>query len=409
MPLKIDTRVPYANVGNPTVAVLGEGHLAEVRFTAHPHGGPEALWFCFRIVRTASSVPTPPRVRLVLEHPDNLLGGAGGEMAITIRPVFRVDTGGDGIADDVEWKRLPAPEVEYLPDGRRALAWIVDAPPHWMDVAACYPYGQPELGKLLVDTGDAWRSDVIGLSQGGRPITRLCNDYGLSSATATKPPGVYVIARQHSGETPGSWVLDGFLRELADARQQGKPAPAVWAVPLSNGDGIEQGDYGKDNFPYDLNRAWGRPAMRHETHVMKADVRRWASRTTPTLAIDFHAPGYAEGDGLYLFAPDPAKDRDAAKRVRPWAEALREHLGALAAGAAPTGRGEFARVANYPSRWETPNFARFIADELNAPAISLEVPYAFAGDLLLSPPDYQEAGRRIARAVMQQLSAAAKA
>lgn len=133
------------------------------------------------------------------------------------------------------------------------------------------------------------------MSQNGNPLIRISNNYGKING---KKLGFYFIARQHSGETPGSWVLDGLLKYLAKMNCRDI---LVWEIPLSNIDGVLQGDYGNDNFPYDLNRAWRDPPMRHETLVFQRDINnRWKSRCKPTLILDFHAPGGTETDGAYF-------------------------------------------------------------------------------------------------------------
>jgi two-component system NtrC family sensor kinase len=60
-----------------------------------------------------------------------------------------------------------------------------------------------------------WHCDTIGLSQDGRDIVRLANTYGKVGENKS---GLYFLARQHCGETPGSWVLDGALEQFSRAR-----------------------------------------------------------------------------------------------------------------------------------------------------------------------------------------------
>jgi hypothetical protein len=267
MALSVDSDIPFGNVCDVTIVTV-DG-VPEIRFAPDPHGGPECLWFCFRLVAQPKTVScaaggqegaplaSNAKVRLTLQNPDNMLGGHQPQF---MRPVVRYD-GGE------HWQRLGQAQVQELPDGRLYISWLVDAPQRTLDVAYCYPYGRAEVEALVRDTGGYWQVDTIGVSQEARPLLRLSNDYGdgrTASAGEGKRPGFYVTARQHSGETPGSWVLDGFLRHIASL---GEHAPLVWAVPLAHMDGVENGDYGKDGFPYDLNRAWGRPPMRHEVLV----------------------------------------------------------------------------------------------------------------------------------------------
>lgn len=374
MGILVETNIPYGNACNVSASETVDG--AVVRLAADPHGGPECLWFCVRLRQTE---PARVRsVRLVIESFTNMLGA--GDPAY-VRPVVR-RAGGD-------WERLGPGERIVLPDGRIEAAWTVELGGELVDAALCYPYGMPEIADLLRDTRGYWRADTIGVSQGGRPLVRLSNGTGEGA----RRPGLYLVARQHSGETPGSWALDGFLRQLAEAPG---PTPLVWAVPLSNTDGVEQGDYGKDNFPYDLNRAWGSPPMRHEVLAIQRDMHRWQARCRPCLGIDFHAPGACEHEGVYGYVPDRERFPSCHTAAVRWGRVLGEALTREYAAAV------FTRGANYASRWETPHFDGWCA-ALRIPAISLETPYAMIGERVLLRSDYQEIGRRLAKAVLQEL------
>ena len=372
----VRTDIPFGNACD--VSVTASKDITEIEFAADPHGGPEALWFCLR-VETGSR--PPKRLRLTLKHAHNMLGCG---TLPALRPVTRTK--------ERDWERLGAPDVTDLPDGRRLASWSLDAPKGFLDVALCYPYGPDDVDALVRETDGYWTADVIGVSPSARPIVCLSNDPG---AKGSARPGVYLVARQHSGETPGSWVLDGFLRHVATL---GGAAPVVRAIPLSNIDGVVQGDYGKDNFPYDLNRAWGAVPMRHETHVIQRDVRRWRERCKGLLGIDFHAPGGTESVGVYAFLPDPGKLPDAHKSSLAWAAAMAESLTPEFAAK------EFGRVATYASRWETPTFARFFCETLHVDGVSIETSYALAGERVLTREDYREIGARVARAVMSRIS-----
>ena len=387
LPLRIRTDGPYGNVADASVAE-GDG-VTQVSFAAHPHGGPECLWFCFRLRNTSPRQSGTP-IRLVLKHPGNMLGGS--DLA-NMRPVVRTEDG--------DWERLGAGQIEERPDGRRRVAWDIATPATWVEVAYCYPYGPPDVEGLIEETDGFWHADTIGVSHHGRPIMRLSNSYGEKGSEA---PGLYLISRQHSGETPGSWVLDGLLRRLAalgDAAL-GHAAPLVWAAPLSNIDGVMDGDYGKDNFPYDLNRAWGLPPMRHETLVIQRDIQRWAARCEPALGIDFHAPGACEADGVYCYLPKPDRHPKQHQEAAAWAEAI---AGALTEEFAAE---PFGRVADYRSRWETPNFVSHLCAHQEICALTIETPYALAKGQVLTRHAYREIGRRIATAILDRAASKEK-
>jgi hypothetical protein len=258
-------------------------------------------------------------------------------------------------------------------------------------VAYCYPYGPPEIEALISETTGYWQADTIGVSQEGRALTRLSNVYG---ETQDGRPGLYLIARQHSGETSGSWVLDGFLRHIASL---GGAAPLVWSVPLTNIDGVWGGDYGKDNYPYDLNRAWGRPPMRHEVLVLQRDIGRWKARCQPALVLDFHAPGACETSGIYCYLADPALYSRFHQEALGWAAAIKSRLARQYAAEC------FERVARYASRWETPRFTGYCWSQHGICGLGVETPYAMVGDLVMTREHYREAGARIAAGVLDRL------
>ncbi len=376
MSLKATTRFPGGNAAD--IEILSDGPVPEVRFASDPCGGPEVMWFYFRLEETAPDPATQTKVRLTWTYFDNVLGAK--ESADCI-PVCLVP--------GQSWTRLKRGEEARTPDGRRQLSWTIPHPAPFVEFAFCFPYGTSDVNAVLDRTKDYWQAAPIGLSQGGRRILRLHNAPGTPGGTQ---PGIYIVARQHSGETPGSWVLDGFLRHWA---QMHKGAYVIWTVPLADIDGVVAGHYGKDAFPYDLNRAWGRPPMRHETLVIRHDVERWKAHCRPILALDLHAPGACERDGVYAYVSKDPNAPLAAEETK-WCNVFQNEL--QTEFAAP----EFKRTANYASRWETPGFATYMREEMGIPALSIETPYSQVSGNVLTQKSYREIGRRLALAILRR-------
>lgn len=365
-----------------------------VAFSANPYGALEALWFCFRLALHGPNPTTPDVLKLVLKNPQNLLAG---RPAHNFHPVVR-PPGGD-------WIRLEAGDVEPLPDGRVQIAWHLRRPVLPLEVAFCYPYGLPELETLRRETAPFWMQDTISVSPLARPVFRIANHYGTPGGAA---PGFYFIARQHAGETPGSWVLDGLLRRFAQAATTANaPQHVTWCVPLANIDGIEQGEYGKDSWPQDFNRAWQRPhrrAMHYTVQAIQRDIRLWTTRCQPLLGLDFHAPGGTEDDGVYCHIAHPEHDHAQHKLTRPWAALVARALGTEYA--AP----DFFRSSLEPTRWEDehgkPQFSNYPWREHAIPAFILEIPYGRINSLVLARHHFQEMGERIASALLTALPSA---
>ncbi|MGI5869288.1 MAG: hypothetical protein ACOX9C_07585 [Kiritimatiellia bacterium] len=378
MAIKVFDRFPGANAR--ILSVRNDAPAPEVVFTPDPCGGTEALWFNFRIHDPSPPANSAPEsLKLSLVFFDTLLGGCN---PATIRPVLR--------ERGKAWSRLRSPEVKTEPDGLQTLSWSIPYPIEPHEFALCMPYGTNELSTVMAQCRGYWTLNGIGLTQGGRILQRLSNDILKDCKACPNPHGLYIVARQHAGETPGSWVLDGMLSAFSRA----KPVNwCVWVVPFANLDDVVSGAYGKDPFPHDLNRAWGDPPMRHETLVMRKDIHRWAQRCKPQLVLDLHAPGGSEDEGVYAFTKQDAAP-DVAKANQAWLNLFAQALGSEYASET------FARVANYPSRWPLPRLVDFVHDAIGTAALSLETPYCSIRGTTLLQKNYREIGGRLASAIL---------
>ncbi len=373
----IDQDYPGANACGVAVATGPDGAPA-VSLTPDPRGGNEALWFRFRLWRLDADAPAPA---LLLRDLGTLMGAGDGS---AIQPVVRCDGG--------PWQRLARGEPIAHADGRCDARWRLTNAAAQIEVAFCYPYGPEELAARLA-RARGLRLQAIGASERGRPLWRVDNGPG---AVGSKRPGFFVIARQHSGETPGSWVLDGLLERIAEL---GEAAPLTWAIPFADLDGVVEGRYGKDRHPVDYNRSW--PGLepityRHETLCYRRDFAAWQQRCAPRFVLDLHAPSANAREGCFVFVPrEPGKEPPPACAA--WAERLGAALGGFAAGG-----DRFVRFAEYASRWPrvTYNtFSRWSALAAHIPALSMETTYQGLGDRTFEIADYREIGRRIAYAV----------
>jgi hypothetical protein len=365
------------------VAVRAEGPAPEVAFAIEPRQDLESLWFRFRIVETQPEAAAPAAtLRLLLKHTDTLPGLG---RASALLPVWR--TG------DKAWTRLLPGREETLPDGQRGVSWEVEYPKPAIEVAMCYPYGPGDLHPLVGKSRGYWLDTAIGVTASGRRLVRL---YNAPGGPGQRTPGLYLLARQQAGETPGSWVLDGLLQQISSMR---KSPFLVWAVPFVNLDGILAGDQGRDTAPWPIERSWTSPARRHEVQVIQRDMARWKERCQPRLALEFRAALSCDADGLRVALPDPAAYPEHHKLAARWAATAGEMLGPGLAAA------EFVRGSEpAPGRWpggET--FGGHAAAALGVPAVTVEVPYTLAGGSVLTLKRYREAGRILADALLRRL------
>lgn len=378
MTLSVATNIPYGNASDVSIEETKDS--ATIFFAASPSDGPQSLWFCFR-VKTNKKLK---HIRFVLKHPYNMLMGSCD--LLNILPVVK--------KDNRQWQRFEKTYQFYiLPDGRYEISWVLNKPGKINDVALCYPYGTPELENLVEESNGYWKKDIVGVSTENRQIIRISNNY---SFTGSKNSGIYIVARQHSGETPGSWVLDGFLRYLMSVKTQDL---IVWAIPLSNIDGIEKGRYGKDYFPLDLNRSWGKRVLRHEILVIQRDIARWQERCNPLLGLDFHAPGGAEGDGVYFPTTNKGNIAGIKKKQIYWINRIGKTVGKdyMFPNYRKNARSE-GNLKNLTGL-EFTDYFDFI---LKTPGLCLEIPYGINNGMILTKRDYKEIGKRIATAILEE-------
>ncbi len=274
MSLKLESKFPGGNARR--LSLVTRDDMPVVSFAADPCQGARVSLVLFSSGRDGAG---------------NRQGGESSAGSGVFRQSFRQRRSHSGAAG------LQAPEqgldanetgkINVSKDGRHSVSWVIDYPNPSVEVAVSFPYGALEIKQMVGKTKGYWNSDTIGLTQSGRPIQRLSNHYGTPGG---KMPGIYLVARQNPGEVPGSWVLDGLLRELARTRNQ---RCLVWVIPLADIDGIARGEYGKKNYPFNLNRSWGDSFYRHETLVMQNDLKRWQGRCQPALGINFNPPASA--------------------------------------------------------------------------------------------------------------------
>lgn len=373
----IDDQLPHGNAIPLASAADGEGW--RLTFTPAAHGGSERLWFNTRIRNRGGSAGTP--LTLICSEVHQLLGGGGDR---PFQPVWRAD-GGD-------WIRLPIGREIRHEDGCLDMAWTVAAPASEGHLAVCMPYGEDELRATLAASGNTWHEARIGTTAQGRPLLRVHN--GLHDDVTR--PGILCTARNHSGETPGSWALDGFLRRCAEVRSTDV---LVWVVPFVDRDGVDNGDYGKDHWPRDFNRAWTTSqSYRHEVAQIQNDSRHFRRRCRPMLALDWHAPGMRED---LPHAYDEAEEHD------PLTDALAAAFDCPAEGYRRFSRYMNKLFAELGMTGNAPNASAYFRAALQCRSLALEVPYMRIGERVLLTADYHRMGAACADACLAWVRAQA--
>ena len=187
--------------------------------------------------------------------------------------------------DRVEWFRVPTSF-----DG--AVMTISHTPA--MD-SVYYAYFEPyswERHLELIDRAQM-SGQVRVLDLGSTVEGRDMNVLVIGEPSAAGSPGrkkVWVIARQHPGETMAEWLVEGMLDALLDpadafGRQLLKEA-VLYVVPNMNPDGSVHGNLRTNAAGANLNREWNTPSMERSPEVFL--VKQKMHETGCDLFLDVH-------------------------------------------------------------------------------------------------------------------------
>ena len=157
--------------------------------------------------------------------------------------------------DNIEWFRVPTSyengvlTIEYLPSNNSVY------------FAYFEPYSYQRHQDLIHNSqaSDLCRVDVIGETVEGRDIDLLViGDEGIGK-------NIWLIARQHPGESMAEWFAQGFLDRLLDesdpvARKLLESA-CFYVIPNMNIDGSIAGNLRANAAGINLNREWANPSL----------------------------------------------------------------------------------------------------------------------------------------------------
>ncbi len=243
---------------------------------------------------------------------------------------------------------------------------------------------------FAADPKGYWKEDEIGRSEEGLPLIRWANNYGAADG---RKSGLYVMAREYAGETPGSWAMEGMLQHLARIKRD---PFLIWAVPFADPDALERGVHGKSGYPLDVHRAWTTPPGRHEALVYQRDIARWHSRCKPVLGVEFNACDPFDKRGVRCVLPSSSKAPDHFRAAEKWANVIRQEL--RPDYAADDFKQESVALPDLAHRTAT----EFFTEEMEVCALSLLIPYSRIGTKVLSQRHYREIGEAVAKALMKK-------
>ncbi len=268
--------------------------------------------------------------------------------------------------DCVDWFRVP---TRF--DGREL---VIEHAPERDSVWYAYfePYSWDRHQALLgrADASPRARVLALGTTVEGRDLDLV--------TVGTPEPGrkrIWVIARQHPGETMAEWFVDGMLERLLDpadpvARRLLERA-VLQIVPNMNPDGSVRGNLRTNAAGANLNREWLAPSAQRSPEVLHVRAAMQAGGVDAFL--DVH------GDEVLPYVFTDGNER--LPTYSPRMAALESGFAAALVGANP----DFQTVHGYPSSKETKvNLtvaSKWVGHTYGGLALTLELPFKDNADL----------------------------
>lgn len=257
-----------------------EGSVIE--FRAPLRGSPRSMWYNFRISNAAGQALLLRQVRL-----DQTLSPRGYHV---VRPVIR-----DG--PDGEWRRVAPEDIVGVEEGTHAF-WVSPTTDEFY-VAFSYPYTTRDWYSFVASLGEdpAVTSKVLGISAEGNALPAIVVGDTQDARTDRRKQLLVLTARQHAGETPGSYVLEGVIEAAlsdVDIASWCRDHLVIAAFPFVDVDGVVAGRYGKDRPPRDFNRDWSTQPRHRELGLIQVEIARLAAQHEYVVFTDLHAPGVAD-------------------------------------------------------------------------------------------------------------------
>jgi murein tripeptide amidase MpaA len=126
---------------------------------------------------------------------------------------------------------------------------------------------------------------------------------------------VWIIARQHPGETMAEWFVEGLLERLLDAAdpvaRRVRELACLYIVPNMNPDGAVRGNLRTNAAGANLNREWRKPSAARSPEVLL--VRAEMERSGVHLFLDIHGDEalpyvfFSTADEVPGFTPQAAR------------------------------------------------------------------------------------------------------
>jgi hypothetical protein len=256
--------------------------------------------------------------------------------------------------DQTNWFKLND-SVNYSNPSYSVTQYFNQSP---VQIATAYPYPNTNLRSLIDEFNvssynNIFNASSLGMSSQNRSIYEI----RINNFSYTKDKKViYIIGRQHPGETAGNWIMDGMIRFLLSDDTRAKDFRNkydFYFVPIMNPDGVFLGNSRYTSTGTDMNRCWATSNISCPEVVL---VRNRTNQINNTDHIDLSldmqgngadvTAGYANTyNSNYSFY---SKVRLAEQAITKWLDPIFPSFSELTIGSGSTAVGYFGNIFQEP-------------------------------------------------------------
>ena len=215
----------------------------------------------------------------------------------------------------------------------------------------------------------------LGSTLDGRDMGLLRMTDGNASTPLAQRKRVWLIARQHPGETMAEWFIEGFLERLLDGDDAVSRVLLqrciFYVVPNLNPDGAVRGNLRTNAVGTNLNREWLQPSLARSPEVFL--VRKKMIETGVDLNLDAH------GDEVLPYNFCVGSEGNPA--YTPRIEALENSFKSAWLATCPDFQTERGYARIQPGQANPTLATSWVAQNFNCLAFTIEMPFKDNADL----------------------------
>ena len=258
--------------------------------------------------------------------------------------------------DQEHWFCCP---TKYI-DGNLHFSYIPQSNTAWFAYFAPYSLERHQQLLIAAQQGGALLH-CLGESLDGYPMDLLTIGSGEKK--------IWIVARQHPGETMAEWWMEGFLARLIaedDSLSKSLLSKATFfLVPNMNPDGSQRGNLRTNACGANLNREWPEPTMERSPEVFL--IREAMKKTGVDLCLDVHGD-----EGLpYNFIAGLEGIPSLHPKLLELQAQYEQHLITVC----PDFQQEFGYDKDEPGTANLSMCSNYVAEEFNCLALTIEQPF----------------------------------